>query len=59
MKIVKVVAAVICNFIKKKHKIFATARGYREFKYQCEFHGGKIEEEVDSKIKLYDLIDTI
>ena len=30
--------------IKKKRKIFATARGYGEFQGQWEFPGGKIEE---------------
>ena len=31
-------------FLKKKRKIFATARGYGEFQGQWEFPGGKIEE---------------
>ena len=44
MKTVKVVAAVICDSVKKKRKIFATARGYGEFQGQWEFPGGKIEE---------------
>ena len=39
MKTIKVVAAVICD----KEKIFATARGYGEFKGQWEFPGGKVE----------------
>lgn len=69
MKTVRVVAAVICS----KDKIFATARGYGEFKGQWEFPGGKIEpgetpqeaivreiqEELDVKIEVGDLIDTI
>ena len=69
MKTVRVVAAVICS----EDKIFATARGYGEFKGQWEFPGGKIEpgetpqealvreiqEELDVKIKVGDLIDTI
>lgn len=73
MKTVKVVAAVICDSIKGKQKIFATARGYGEFQGQWEFPGGKIEEsetpqqalkreikeELDTEIKVYDLIDTI
>lgn len=44
MRIIKVVAAVICDSVKEKHKLFATARGYGEFKGQWEFPGGKIEE---------------
>ena len=39
-KIIRVVAAVI----KDGDRIFATARGYGEFKGQWEFPGGKIEE---------------
>lgn len=31
MKTVKVVAAVICDSLKEKNRIFATARGYGEF----------------------------
>lgn len=38
-KIIKVVAAVI----REGEKIFATARGYGEFKGMWEFPGGKIE----------------
>lgn len=40
MKTVKVVAAII----QKDGKIFATQRGYGEFKGGWEFPGGKIEE---------------
>ncbi len=40
----RVVAAVICDSIKEKKQIFATERGYGEFKGQWEFPGGKIEE---------------
>lgn len=43
MKIVRVVAAVICDSMESKNKIFATARGYGEFKGGWEFPGGKIE----------------
>ena len=39
MKTIRVVAAVIHS----EDKIFATARGYGEFKGQWEFPGGKIE----------------
>ncbi|MCD7766054.1 MAG: (deoxy)nucleoside triphosphate pyrophosphohydrolase [Lachnospiraceae bacterium] len=39
MKIVKVVAAVI----RHENKIFATQRGYGEFKDGWEFPGGKVE----------------
>ena len=69
MKIVKVVAAVI----KDNDKIYATQRGYGEFKGGWEFPGGKIEpgetskealvreiqEELETLIKVNDLIDTI
>lgn len=73
MKTIKVVAAVICDSINEKKRIFATARGYGEFKGQWEFPGGKIEEgetpqqalvreikeELDATIMVGDLIDTI
>lgn len=73
MKTVRVAAAVICDSVKDIKKIYATARGYGEFKGQWEFPGGKIEEgetpqqalkreikeELDTEIAVYDLIDTI
>ena len=73
MKTIKVVAAVICDSLENTTKIFATARGYGEFKGKWEFHGGKLEvgetsrqalireiqEELDVKIEVGELIDTI
>ena len=73
MKTIKVVAAVICDSIKDKKQILATARGYGEFKGQWEFPGGKIEkgetphqalvreikEELEVNINVGELIDTI
>ena len=44
MKTIRVVAAVICDSIEHKTKIFSTARGYGEFKGGWEFPGGKIED---------------
>ncbi len=40
MKTIKVVAAII----RDHNKIFATQRGYGEFKGEWEFPGGKVEE---------------
>lgn len=73
MKTVKVVAAVICDSFDRKHRIFATARGYGDFKGQWEFPGGKLEadetpqqalvreiqEELETRIKVGALIDTV
>ena len=73
MKNIHVVAAVICDRLDKKSKIFATARGYGEFKGGWEFPGGKVEpgetpqealkreimEELNTEIHVGDLIDTI
>ena len=69
MKTSRVVAAVI----RKGDAIFATARGYGEFKGQWEFPGGKveegetpqqalireIEEELDTEIEVGELIQTV
>lgn len=73
MKTVKVVAAVICDSYENKHKIFATSRGYGEFKGLWEFPGGKVEEgetpqqalvreiqeELGVRIRVGDMIGTI
>ena len=73
MKTIKVVAAIICDDMKEKNKIFATARGYGELKGGWEFPGGKVEpgetsqqalireiiEELDTEIKVGELIDTV
>lgn len=45
MNTIRVVAAVICDSIERKNKIFATVRGYGELKGGWEFPGGKIEAE--------------
>lgn len=69
MKTIRVVAAVM----KDGNRIFATQRGYGEFKGGWEFPGGKIEagetpqqalvreikEELDTDIEVEDLIHTI
>jgi 8-oxo-dGTP diphosphatase len=69
MKKIEVVAAII----KNENKIFATQRGYGEFKGFWEFPGGKLEEgetpqkalireiqeELDTEIEVGELIDTV
>ena len=69
MKTIRVVAAVILSGVK----IFATQRGYGDFKGGWEFPGGKIEagetpeaalkreisEELETQIRVGELIDTI
>ena len=73
MKTIRVVAAVIKDNKDGIEKIFATARGYGDFKGQWEFPGGKIEEgetpqqalvreireELGAGIKVGELIHTI
>lgn len=68
-KQIEVVAAII----RQGNKVFATQRGYGEFKDGWEFPGGKIEsgetlqealvreikEELDTEIRVDELIDTI
>lgn len=69
MKTINVVAAVIF----KNVKVFATQRGYGEFKDGWEFPGGKVEEgespedalrreireELEVEINVGELLDTI
>ncbi len=69
MKTVKVVAAIIIH----DNHIFATQRGYGEFKDGWEFPGGKVElgespkdalareikEELDTEIEIGDYLETV
>lgn len=69
MKTIEVVAAIIL----KGDQVFATQRGYGEFKGWWEFPGGKIEtgecpqealkreirEELDAEIVVGDLLETV
>ena len=69
MKTIEVVAAIII----KDGEVFATKRGYGEFKGWWEFPGGKIEsgecpedalvreirEELDAEIAVGDLLETV
>lgn len=69
MKTIRVVAAIILD----DDKVFATQRGYGEFKDGWEFPGGKIDEgetaeealvreikeELDTEIEVINLLDTV
>ncbi len=69
MKTIEVVAAIITH----NDQIFATQRGYGEFKDGWEFPGGKMEpgetpqqalvreirEELDTEIEVGDLVETV
>ena len=69
MKTVRVAAAII----RHENRIFATQRGYGEFKDGWEFPGGKIEpgetpqealvreirEELDTEIKVQEFFETV
>lgn len=69
MKTVRVAAAIIIE----NGKVFATQRGYGEFKDGWEFPGGKIEpdetpeeaiireikEELDTEVEVMELMDTV
>ena len=69
MKTIEVVAAIII----KEGRVFATQRGYGEFKGWWEFPGGKIEsgefpqealkrevrEELDAEIEVKELLETV
>lgn len=69
MKTIRVVAAIIIE----NGKVFATQRGYGEFKDGWEFPGGKIEpnetpedaivreiqEELDTEVEVVELLDTV
>lgn len=69
MKTIRVVAAIIIH----ENKIFATQRGYGEFKDGWEFPGGKIEagetpqqalireirEELDTEIEVGELVEKV
>ena len=69
MKTIRVVAAIIID----DGKVFATQRGYGEFKDGWEFPGGKIDpgeapeealvreikEELDTEVEVLELLDTV
>ena len=69
MKTIRVVAAIIID----EGRVFATQRGYGEFKDGWEFPGGKIDagetpeealvreikEELDTEVEVKELLDTV
>lgn len=69
MKTIRVVAAIIIE----NEKVFATQRGYGDFKGGWEFPGGKIDagetpkeaiireikEELDTEVEVFELLDTV
>ena len=69
MKTIRVVAAIIIE----NEKVFATQRGYGDFKGGWEFPGGKIDagetpeealvreikEELDTEVEVIELLDTV
>ena len=69
MQTIRVVAAIII----KNEKVFATQRGYGDFKGGWEFPGGKIDagetpeealireikEELDTEVEVIELLDTV
>ena len=69
MKTIRVAAAIMID----QGKVFATQRGYGEFKDGWEFPGGKIEpeetpeaaivreikEELDTEVQVVKLLDTV
>ena len=68
-KVIRVVAAIIIS----ENKVFATQRGYGDFKGGWEFPGGKIDagetpeealvreikEELDTEVEVIELLDTV